>query len=176
MTYHPESKVDTFDSDWQQTVAWAQQNGIGASSYLPVYQLDQTRIATGEEPMGRAERNLSILAAHNPNQVTSAPSDNPNPSNVWGNSVSDAGKIATGLEGIFTGTFEKALWHSAEATFKGVVDPGSLEGRDLGSTIGNWLNDTLLSYLPGRPISGPSCRPTRRCRGARGSRRWRSTR
>src|SRR5580704_12623182 len=98
MPYRPKSAAQSFDSNWQQTVAWAQSQGIGPSSYLPVYQLDATRLQTGEYPMGKAERNLAILAAHNPNQVTSAPTDNPQPSHVWGNVVSDAGKIATGIE------------------------------------------------------------------------------
>jgi hypothetical protein len=158
VTYHPKTGAQAFDSDWQQTVAWAQSNGIPAASYLPVYQLDQTRIANGEDPMGRAERNLAILAAHNPNQVSSAPADNPSPSHVWSNAVSDAGKIATGLEGIFTGSFEKSIYHSAVTTWGAVAHPSSEAFHGTGSqaginsfmgTIGNWLNNTLLSYAPG---------------------------
>src|ERR1700722_1443047 len=145
----PRSTEDEFNSDWSKAVAWAQSQGISASSYLPVYQLDVTRIKDGEYPMSQVERNLEILAAHNPNDVTSAPTDNPNPSNVLGNTVSDAGKIATGIAGIFTGSFEKQLWDSTQATFDGVIHPGSLDGKGLGGTIGNWLTHTLLSYLPG---------------------------
>lgn len=151
MPYVPQSTEEQFNSGWQKAVAWAGSQGIGPSSYLPVYQMDLTRIQNGEYPMGTAERNLAIAAAHNPNQVQSAPADNPSPTNLIGNAVSDAGKIATGLEGIFTGSFEKQVWNSAKATFKGVVDPASLESKTggFGGTIGNWLNDTLAAYLPG---------------------------
>lgn len=149
MPYVPKTGVQSFDSSWQKAVAWSQSNGISASSYLPVYQLDLTRLQNGEYPMGAAERNLAILAAHNPKDVTSAPQDNPDPANVVGNAVSDVGKIATGIEGIFTGSFEKQVFNSAKATFKGVVDPASLAAPTLGGTIGNWLNNTLLAYAPG---------------------------
>ena len=153
MAFHPKTGAQQFDSSWQKAVAWAQSNGISPSSYLPVYQLDLTRIQNGEYPMGAAERNLSIMAAHNPNVVTSNPADHPaspfTPSGAFHNAVSDVGKIATGLAGIFTGSFEKQVWHSAQATFKGIVDPASLAGHGIGGTIGNWLNDTLLAYLPG---------------------------
>jgi hypothetical protein len=151
--YHPKTGEQSFNSSWQKAVAWAQSNGIGPSSYLPVYQLDLTRLQNGEYPMGAAERNLSIMAAHNPNQVTSNPADHPaspfTPSGAFHNAVSDVGKIATGIAGIFTGSFEKQVWDSAKTTFKGVIHPATLEGSGFGGTIGNWLNKTLLSYVPG---------------------------
>jgi hypothetical protein len=149
MPYQPKSSLDSFNTDWSKAVAWAQSQGIGPSSYLPVYQMDVTRIQNGETPMGGAERNLAIQAAHNPNQVLRLPTDNPDPSNVIGNTVSDVGKIATGIAGIFTGSFEKQFWHSAQTTFKGVIDPASLAGPQMGTTISNWLNKTLLGYVPG---------------------------
>ena len=149
MVYRPKSAEQTFNSSWNQTIAWASSQGIDASSYMPVYQLDLNRLKTGQYQMGRAERNLAILAAHNPNQVTPAPSDNPSPTNVFGNAVSDVGKIATGIAGIFTGSFEHQLWDSAKATVKGIEDPNSLRARTTGGTIANWLNKTLLTFIPG---------------------------
>jgi hypothetical protein len=162
MARAPKSGQQTFDSEWQKAVAWAQSNGIGANSYLPVYQLDLTRLQNGEYPMGAAERNLAIMAAHNPNQVVSAPQDNPtgslNPKSIMTNAVSDAGKIATGIAGIFTGSFEKQVWDSAKATYKAVDHPATQMFHGTGSqaginsfmgTIGNWLNNTLLAYAPG---------------------------
>jgi hypothetical protein len=153
--YVPKTGEQSFDSEWQKAVSWAQTQGIGPSSYLPVYQLDLNRLQNGEYPMGAAERNLSILAAHNPNAVTSAPTDNPNPSHIVTNAVSDAGKIATGLAGIFTGSFEKQVWNSVKTTYNAIDHPSTEEDRDpnsragFGGTIGNWLNNTLLAYLPG---------------------------
>ena len=149
MPFRPRAGSQTFTNDWNQTVAWAQGQGIDPASYMPVYQLDLNRFQAGEHAMGRAERNLAILAAHNPRQVTSVPSDNPNPTSVFGNVVADAGKVATGLAGIFTGSFEKQVWHSAQATIRGIEHPASLRGRTPGGTVANWLNDTLLSFVPG---------------------------
>jgi hypothetical protein len=153
MPYVPKTGEETFDSDWQKAASWAQSQGIGANSIAPVYQLDLNRVQNGEYPMGAAERNLAIQAAHNPNQVVSAPSDQPaspfTPSGMWHNAVSDAGKIATGLIGVFTGSFEKQIYDSARATYEGVVDPASLNGGSLGGTLSNWLDKTLLSFVPG---------------------------
>lgn len=151
MPYVPKTGEQSFDSAWQKAQAWASSNGIGMNSILPVYQMDLTRVQNGEYQMGAAERNLAILAAHNPNQVSSAPTDNPNPSNVIGNAVSDAGKIATGIEGIFTGSFEKQVWNSAKASVNPVAQERHGAGTlgDIGGTIGNWLNNTLLSFAPG---------------------------
>jgi hypothetical protein len=149
--YRPRSQLQSFNSDWQQTVAWAQTQGIGANSIIPVYQLDlsRTQPGSGGYPMGRAERNLAILAANNPNQVTPAPSDNPSPTHVWTNATNDVGKVATGLIGIFTGSFEKEVWHSAQATYEGIIHPSTLEGHGFGGTLSNWLDKTLLSFVPG---------------------------
>lgn len=153
MPEQPESQSQQFQTDWSKAVAWATSQGISAASYLPVYQLDLNRVQNGEYPMGVAQRNLEILAAHDPNQVTSAPQDNPSssptPSNIFGNAVSDAGKIATGLAGIFTGSFEKQLWDSAKSTVDDVIHPSRLAAPTIGGTIGNWLDETLLAYLPG---------------------------
>src|SRR5215472_555859 len=149
MVFRPKTGVQTFSSDWNQTIAWAQGQGIDPASWMPVYQLDVNRFTNGQYPMGRAERNLAILAAHNPRQVSSVPSDNPSPTHVFSNSVSDVGKIATGIAGIFTGKFEHQLWDSAKATFRGIEDPASLRGKTAGATLSNWINKTLLTFVPG---------------------------
>ena len=149
MSYHPETAAQQFTSAWSKATAWANSQGISAASYLPVYQLDLTRVQNGEYPMSAEERNLAILAAHNPSAVTPVPSDNPSPSNVLSNTVSDAGKIATGLIGIFTGSFERQLWDSAKATYEGVIHPAEMAAPTTGGTIGNWLTKSLLAYLPG---------------------------
>ena len=139
MPYVPKSQSEQFESDWSKAVAWSTSQGISAASYLPVYQLDLKRLQNGEYPMGVAQRNLEILAAHDPNQVTSAPQDNPQgslaPSAIFGNAVSDAGKIATGLAGIFTGSFEKNVWDSAKATLEDVIHPARLNGPTIGDTM-----------------------------------------
>lgn len=149
MPFAPKTTQEQFTTEWSKAIGWAQSQGISASSYLPVYQLDLNRIKNGEFPMGTVERNLEILSAHNPNQVTSAPADNPQPSNILTNTVNDANKIATGLIGIFTGSFEKQVWDSAKATYNGIIHPASLAAPTEGGTMANWLDKTLLAYLPG---------------------------
>lgn len=149
MPYIPKTGEQQFDSDWQKATAWAQSQGIGPEDYLPVYEMDRQRLQNGEYPMGIAERNLAIAAAHNPNDVSPAPQDNPQASHIVGNAISDVGKIATGLEGIFTGSFEKQVWDSAKTTFHAIIDPASMDKGSFGGTIGNWLNNTMLAYLPG---------------------------
>ena len=161
MASRPKSPLDSFNRDWQQSVAWAQSQGISPTSYVPVYQLDVSRIQNGEYAMGRAERNNAILAAHNPNQVTPLPGPSPSfsPTNVWHNAANDVGKIATGLIGVFTGSFEKQIWHSAQATVRGITDPASLDAPTAGGTISNWLNDTLLAFVPGAADVGTLLQP-----------------
>ncbi len=144
MSYVPRSTVDEFTSGWQQAAAWADSQGISAATYLPVYNLDASRLQAGEYPMSAAERNLAILAAHNPNAVVSAPSDNPQPSNILGNTVRDVGMIATGILHAPT-----ELWDMAKTTFHAIENPASLAAPTLGGTVGNWLSDTLLSLFPG---------------------------
>jgi hypothetical protein len=153
MPYVPKTGLQSFDSAWQKATSWATSQGIGMNSILPVYSLDVTRINNGEYQMGAAERNLSILAAANPRNVSSNPSDSPaspyTPSGFFSDAVSDAGKIATGIAGIFTGSFERQIYDSAKATYEGVVHPASLDAPTMGGTISNWLNNTLLSFIPG---------------------------
>jgi len=136
--------VETFTSQWNKAAAWAQAQGIPASTYLPVYQYDQQRLQNYGYGMSAAERNRAILAAQNPNNVTPAPTDNPNPSNVFGNARHDVASIATGLINLPEG-----LWHLTQNTVMDIADPKRLEAKTFGGTVGNWLNDTLLSLIPG---------------------------
>ena len=144
MARPPQSQAEEFTAGWQTAAAWADSQGISAASYLPVYQLDLNRLQNGEYTMSAAERNLAILAADNPNAVISAPSDNPQPSNVWGNSIRDVGMIATGILHM-----PQELWDLSKNTFKAVENPASLHAKTPGGTVGNWLSDTLLSLFPG---------------------------
>jgi hypothetical protein len=142
----PKSPDQAFSQSWNKAVAWAQSQGIPASTYVPVYQLDAQRLQTYGYGMSAGERNRAILAAHDPNNVTPAPSDNPQPSNVWGNSVRDLRMIVTGLEPqhLFSG-----LFHSVVNTVEDIAHPARLKGPSVGVTAANWFQDTLLSFVPG---------------------------
>ena len=143
----PKRTVDqSFASEWNKSAAWAQQQGISQNAYLPVYALDQQRLASGYSPMSAAERNRAILAAANPNSVQGTPNDNPHPSNVFNNARSDLASIVTGLEPqhLITGIFD-----TVKNTVEGVLDPRRLEGANVDTTAANWLQNTLLSFIPG---------------------------
>lgn len=137
---------ETFQTEWNKAAAWAQSQGISASSYTPVYQLDAQRIQSGEYPMSAAERNRAILAAANPNDVTPLPTDKPSASSVWGNSVSDLRSIATGLE---PQHLISNLFDTVVNTAKDIVNPKRLVGANVEDTAANLLQDTLLSFVPG---------------------------
>ena len=142
----PKTVDENFDQEWNKAVSWAQTQGISADSYVPVYQLDLQRLQSGYEPMSAAERNRAIIAAHNPNDVTPSPSDTPSPSSVLGNSRNDLASIVTGLEPqhLVSGIFE-----TLKSTVDAVTDPEREQGANLGTTAANWLQNTLLSYVPG---------------------------
>ena len=140
------SVEEQFTQNWNKTASWAQASGISSSAYLPIYQMDVQRLQANEYPMSAAERHVGILAAQNPNNVPSAPTDNPQPSNVFGNARHDLGMIATGLEPTH---LISGLFGTVENTIKAVLDPKREEGKNLGTTAANWLQNTLLSFIPG---------------------------
>ncbi len=142
----PKPVSQTFTTDWDTSIAWAQSKGIPASSYIPVYQQDAARLEAGEQIMSPAERNIAILAAHNPNDVPSASSDNPRPSNVFGNARSDLASIVTGLEPTH---LVSGLYDTMKNTAEAITDPEKEQGANLGITAANWLQNTLLSFVPG---------------------------
>ena len=140
------SESETFDLDWRKAQGWAESQGIGPSAYLPVYQLDVQRLKSGEFTMSAAERNRSILAAHTPTQVTQGPTPRHpgSPTNILGNLMSTAKSIFTGLI-----RMPEEIWDSADKTIHAVMNPASLNASTTGGTIANWLQTTLLSFLPG---------------------------
>jgi hypothetical protein len=142
----PKTVDESFSSEWNKAVAWAQTQGISASAYIPVYQEDASRLQNGYDPMSAAERNRAILAANNPNDVTPSPSDNPQPTSVFDNARNDLASIVTGLEPqhLVTGLFD-----TLKNTVEAVADPEKEEGANLGTTAANWLQNTLLSFVPG---------------------------
>ena len=141
MARAPKSAEQTFQTSWDKAIAWAGSQGIGADSYMPVYQTDLSRLRNGDYPMSAGERNREILAAHTPNAVT--PSASPSPTNVLHNTLTTAKNLFTGLIHL-----PQEIYHSAAATIHAIEHPASLNAKTPLGTIGNWLNDTVLAYLP----------------------------
>lgn len=162
---HPKTNDEAFTQDWNKAVAWAQTQGISASDYLPVYQMDQTRLQQYGSYMSAGERNRAILAAANPNDVTPAPSDNPSPSNVFDNARSDLASIVTGLEPqhLVTGLFD-----TVKNTVEAVADPRKEDGSNIETTAANWMQNTLLSFVPGLYDVGTYLRADPKLTGAAG--------
>ena len=143
---HPQTANEEFISGWNKAAAWAQTQGIPTSDYLPVYQLDVRRMGEGYSAMSAGERNRAILAAANPNNVTPAPTDNPQPSNVFVNARNDLASIVTGLE---PNHLISGLFDTVKNTVQAIEDPKKLEGKNAEDTAANWLQNTLLSFIPG---------------------------
>lgn len=155
------SNLQSFTNNWNKYAAWAQTQGIGYKDYYPVYQLDASRMLSGESPMSSSEVTRAILAAKNPKNVTPVPTDKPkvtSPSSLFGAAVGDLRNIFTGLDPTHLAT---DLWHSAENT---LVHPMSwikpIEDIGMGTVTGNLaevktgLNlatdtDSILQWLPG---------------------------
>lgn len=140
------SAAQGFSTEWQKAAAWAASQGIPSSSYIPVFQLDQQRLASYGVPMSVGERTRAIIAANNPNDVTSAPTDNPSPSNVLGNARRDLGMVMTGLE---PQKLLANLFDTTKNTIQDIANPDRLKGKSGGLTVANWLQNTLLSFVPG---------------------------
>jgi len=142
----PKTPDQAFLQDWNTASSWAQSQGISVASIAPIYQMDLKRLQDYGQSMSAAERNRSILAANNPNDVTPVPSDNPRPSNVWSNTVRDAGMIFTGLE---PQHLVANLFDTVKNTVEDLADPSRLAGGSAEATAANWMQNTLLSFVPG---------------------------
>ena len=162
----PKSALTSFTTSWNQTVAWAQSQGISKNSYYPIYQMDSARLLTGESPMSEAERTRAILAAANPNHVTPVPGDKPDPTNVVGNAVNDLRNIFTGLAPNhlvpnLVDTVKNTVLHP-ETVIKPVADvvggaaSGNLNEVKQGLELASGLKGpgSILSWLPGVYVGG----------------------
>ena len=128
------SNLQYFQNDWNKTVNWANTQKISKSQWYPVYQLDLQRYANGEYPMSQAERARAILSSASLDAQTVLPTDNPSPTNIFGNTFHDLTNIFTGLEPTrlvsnifdeFKNTLEHPQW---------LADP---------------TKNTLMQWLPG---------------------------
>ena len=131
------SNLQYFQNDWNKTVNWANTQKISKSQWYPVYQLDLQRYANGEYPMSQAERARAILSSASLDAQTVLPTDNPSPTNIIGNTLTDARNIFTGLSGFVTGKAEGNIWDELKNTFEH-------PSWDLDPT-----KNTLLQWLPG---------------------------
>jgi hypothetical protein len=158
----PKAPYSTFQSDWASTQQWAQQNHIAPSAYLPVYQLDASRMLQYGYPMSQGERTNAILAAAG-RGVTQLPQDNPSPTNIWGNVEHNAQQLFTGLnpfnlaKNLFD-TATNAVAHPEQQIFDPIKD---LAGIAVGNQAAmKNFSDTVLaphalaSFVPGAYDAG----------------------
>jgi hypothetical protein len=93
------TRYQSFQTDWQKTVAWAQSQGIKPSSYLPIYQKDASNLLQHGNAMSQGARTREVLTAAGMG-LTQVPQDNPSPTNVIGNVQHNAWQVFTGLNPI----------------------------------------------------------------------------
>jgi len=160
------SNYQSFEQDWNKTVAWAQTQGINRNSWYPIYQMDSARLLAGENPMSTSERTRAILAAHNPNEVTPVASDKRDPTNIMGNTVTDLRNIFTGLSpnhlvaNIFDTVKDTVIHPSTFIRPTEEVLGGALSGNTkelksgLEQAAGLTGPGSILSWLPGVYVAG----------------------
>ena len=140
----PKSNLTTYDTDWAKIKGWAaSQKGVTSTAVANVQNLDATRLTSGYYPMSNAERTRAILAASGMNYNTALPTDNPSPSNIIGNTISNVRGIATGLmpTRLFSNIFDTLKNTVEDITVPGhLAKEGGLEGA---------LTNSALSWLPG---------------------------
>jgi len=128
------SNLQYFQNDWNKTVNWAAAQKIPKTAWYPVYQLDLQRYANGENPMSQAERARAILSASNLSANTILPTDNPSPTNIFSNTLTD-------LRNIFTGLEPTKLFQNIYDEFKNTLEHPEW--------LANPEKNTLMQWLPG---------------------------
>jgi hypothetical protein len=143
------TQIQSFNSDWQKMAAWAQSQGISYDKYFPIWKADAARVQAGDYSMSNAERERAILAAHDPKTIQRVPQDNPNPWNIFGNVQTDLRNIFTGIGDIVIHPLHNGLVDPIKNTFDLFTGAHHLAGNSTGAKIGDALNNTVLSFLPG---------------------------
>jgi len=146
------SELQQFQSSWQQTASWAQSKGIKYNQYYPVYQLDTQRLLQygSNGAMSTAERERAIMAAADPSSVTQAtPSTAANPTNIIGNTITDARNIFTGLGDIVIHPLHNGLVDSVKNTYDLIDGSHQLQGNGTADKVADALTSTVLSWVPG---------------------------
>ena len=144
------NQLQTFQTSWNQTSAWAQSKGISYNSYYPIYQMDSQRLLSYSKPMSQAERERAVLAAGNPNAAQQAtPSTASSPFNIVGNTVTDLRNIFTGIGDIAIHPLHNGLIDSVKNTFDLMDGSHHLTGGSELARLGDLLTSTVASWIPG---------------------------
>ena len=143
-------EAEKFQSSWNQTAAWAQSHGIKYNQYFPIYQEDSQNFLTpGKTVMSQAEREKAIQAVANINKPTQlTPSTAPNPTNIIGNTITDARNIFTGLIGMVNPE-HNSIVDMFKNSFDDLTGAHHLAGNTDAAKLGDALTSTVLSFIPG---------------------------
>ena len=144
----PKPADQTFNTDWNKIRGWAAGQKIPTAAVNNVYALDQTRIQSGTFQMSNAERTRAILAAAGMNYNTAIPTDNPGPSDVWGNTIRNIQGIATGL---MPTRLASNIFDTLKTTVEDIVHPSQFAK---GGGLAGALENTVLSWIPGAYDAG----------------------
>ena len=137
------SDASTYTTDWSKLKGWAAAQKIPTAAVNNVQALDATRVQSGYYPMSNSERTRAMLAAAGMNYNTALPTDNPQASNIIGNTISNVRGIATGL---MPTRLVSNIFDTLKNSVEDVTSPGHLakEGGIAGA-----LTNTVLSWIPG---------------------------
>ncbi len=133
----------TAATDWNKIRSWAAGQKIPTTAVNNVYALDQTRLQSGYYPMSNAERTRAILAAAGMDYSSALPTDNPGPSDIWGNTIRNIQGIATGL---MPTRLASNIWDTLKTSVEDITHPGAYEKN---GGLAGALTGSALSWLPG---------------------------
>ena len=139
----PKPADQTFNTDWNKIRSWAATQKIPTVAVNNVYALDQTRLQSGTYQMSNAERTRAILAAAGMDYSTALPTDNPGPSDVWGNTIRNIQGIATGL---MPTRLAANIFDTLKTTVDDISNPGAFAKN---GGLAGALENSALSWLPG---------------------------
>jgi hypothetical protein len=133
----------TVATDWNKIRSWANGQKIPTTAVNNVYALDQARLQSGYYPMSNAERTRAILAAANMNYNTALPTDNPGPSDIWGNTIRNIQGIATGL---MPTRLASNIFDTLKTSVEDITHPGQFAKN---GGLAGALTGSALSWIPG---------------------------
>ena len=133
----------TFSTDWHKIQSWANGQKIPSTAVANVQALDKTRLDSGYYPMSNSERTRAIMAAAGLNYNTAIPTDNPGPSDVWGNTIRNIQGIATGL---MPTRLAANIFDTLKTTVEDITHPGQFSKN---GGLAGALTGSALSWIPG---------------------------
>ena len=120
----PQPQLSTFTQHWTTRLNQARALGVKASDFLPVYNLDYTRMLQGNTPYSNQDAWTAIAALSHGKPIVTAPTSSQS-GGILGDVAGFLNNVRGDVQGIATGIFHipATLLHMTEQAVK---DPGSI--------------------------------------------------